>query len=220
MINSKVWNSIALFESWCCWSWMSVLSSFACWISDWIRLYLEHSGAKSIFCFGQMSISVDNILIKSWLIVIKSVLSNIVPFGLWVGSSHYKLVIVHCLSNFDWVHCSNHIWVFTEVIDFVVDSCWGPWVIWESWIFVLSDLSKWWSNWVRLNFNIGIKLNICFINNPLVFQLFLGILCVLKRSSNFIILSKVWNEIVDWMSCWVTEVIITHFFVKELFRLS
>jgi len=41
-----------------------------------------HGDTKFIFSFGNMSVGVDHILIKSWVIVVKGVLSDDVPFGL------------------------------------------------------------------------------------------------------------------------------------------
>jgi hypothetical protein len=102
-----------------------------------------------------VSVCGNNIFIERWIVVVKGVLSNVMPFGFGISGAHHELVLVHLLSDGNGVHGSFHIWVFAEVWNRIVNLSWLPWIISWFWILILGDFAKRRGNWIRLE-EIGV----------------------------------------------------------------
>ena len=123
-VLSEVWNWVVHLPLLLVGFWMSVLGDFSGGIGDRVRSNLDHSGAKSVLSLGDVSVGVNNVIIKGWVVIVESVLGDVVPFSLGISGSHYKLMVVHLLTNSDRVHGALHVWVLAEVWNWIIDLSW------------------------------------------------------------------------------------------------
>jgi len=134
--------------------------------------------------------------------VVHGVLSNIMPFLLWLSSSHDELVVQVQL---------NASKVLRSIFDFLINSeVWHSVINWVSkTCFFVSVLitTCWWADWVRFSVDISISLGkwfswnrsrevIVLINFPFMFEGRFLCCSVLKGVDDVSVSAKVWYKVV------------------------
>lgn len=104
-----------------------------------LSLVWSHGDTNIILSFGDISVCGDHISIKFWGIIIKGVLSNIVPFGLGFKGSHNKFMLYLFFSNFNTIHSSIHVWVGSEAWNWIINDSWLEGGVLWCWMKILSN---------------------------------------------------------------------------------
>jgi len=106
-----------------------------------LSLVWSHGDTNIILSLGDISVSGDHISVKFWGIIIKGIFSNIVPFGLGFKGSHYEFMLYLFFSNFNTIHSSGHVWVGSEVWNWVIHDSWLEGGILWCWMEILGNFT-------------------------------------------------------------------------------
>jgi len=102
-----------------------------------LSLVWGHGDTNIILSLVNISVCGDHISVELWVVVIKGIFSNVVPFGSGLIGSHNKFMLHLLFSNFNTIHSSYHIWVGSEVWNWVVDLSWLKIGLLWCWVKVL-----------------------------------------------------------------------------------